>query len=149
MLTQQDVEITSKGEIVTWRIGNVPLNIHYERALSLSDWMREEASNAKQEFGYGRTARGLGVLEDLGKKPKLAPRADGPSIHVKDKTLQLHRRNVTSQGSMVYVKEGRRTISLHFEDALKISQWLRLRAKECRNTAGDVRHWSDIAGDAE
>jgi hypothetical protein len=34
---------------------------------------------------------------------------------------------------------------MHYEDALKVSQWLRVRAKEAKKRAGDVsRHWSVV-----
>jgi hypothetical protein len=52
---------------------------------------------------------------------------------------------VWSEGRLVVARIGSNTFRLHFENALTLSQWLRMRAKESRNRAGDTRHWEEIA----
>ncbi len=54
--------------------------------------------------------------------------------------------SVSSEGENVLFTVGNSMLTMHYTDALKISQWLRLRAKESKNRAGDQsRHWSAIA----
>lgn len=60
--------------------------------------------------------------------------------------LTQQRLEVSTDGEMVAIQIGSSTLKLHYEDALKISQWIRVRAKEAKNKAGDrSRHWSAIA----
>lgn len=67
------------------------------------------------------------------------------AIHSKPDLLTPQRIAVESQGENVLIHVGNSTLTLHYEDALKISQWIRLRAKQAKNRAGDMsRHWSAI-----
>lgn len=143
-LLKRSLEVTSKGENVILTIGNVDLPMHYEHAFDLSAWIREEAAFIKSGTGLGRVTRSLGMLHDDSAKAKPLPHQPGTAIHVKPKLREYRRSDVSSQGRMVLVLIGTNTVSLHFQDALKIAQWLRVRAKEARNTAGDTRHWSEI-----
>lgn len=53
---------------------------------------------------------------------------------------------VTTDGELVAIQIGSDVLKLHYEDALKLSQWIRLRAKQAKSKCGDVsRHWSAIA----
>lgn len=46
---------------------------------------------------------------------------------------------------MVAIQIGNSTLRLHYTDALQLSQWIRIRAKESKRRAGDEsRHWSAI-----
>lgn len=52
---------------------------------------------------------------------------------------------VSSDGDLVVLKVGNVDMRFHYETALLLSQWLRVRAKEAKRRAGDVsRHWSAI-----
>lgn len=52
---------------------------------------------------------------------------------------------VSSEGELVVIQIGNSTLKMHYEDALKISQFIRVRAKEAKRRAGDVsRHWSAV-----
>lgn len=52
---------------------------------------------------------------------------------------------VRSEGENVVLVVGGAELRMQYEDALKISQWIRLRAKEAKARCGDVsRHWSGI-----
>lgn len=52
---------------------------------------------------------------------------------------------VSSEGELVALKIGSSVMKMNYEDALKLSQWLRIRAKEAKKRAGDMsRHWSAI-----
>jgi hypothetical protein len=145
-MLKQGVEVSSKGESVILRIGNVDLAMHYEHAFDVSRWIREEAAICKRATGRSKMVRTLGIMTDANAKLKpLSLPSSGVAIHVKDKQRSWKRSDVVAQGRLVLIKIGNTTISLHFESALKISQWIRLRAKEARNRAGDIRHWSEIA----
>jgi hypothetical protein len=53
---------------------------------------------------------------------------------------------VRAEGEQVVLRIGSGEIKMHYEAALQISQWLRVRAKQAKRTAGDVsRHWSIVA----
>lgn len=53
---------------------------------------------------------------------------------------------VTIDGENVAMQIGGSTLKMHYEDALKFSQWIRLRAKQAKSACGDrSRHWSAIA----
>lgn len=60
--------------------------------------------------------------------------------------LRRHRIAVSSDGENVTLTIGNAAVSFHYEDALKLSQWMRLRAKEAKRRCGDhSRAWSAIA----
>ena len=51
-----------------------------------------------------------------------------------------------SQNDQVVLRIGNADISMDYEDALRISQALRVAAKQSKKFAGDIsRHWSVIA----
>lgn len=145
-LLKRGLEVFAKGEIVTLRIGNVDLPMHYEHALDISRWVRIEARDAKSLTGRSRTMRSLGVMHDADAKPlEPLPYQAGTAIHSNPKLRAWRREDVTTQGRLVLIKIGATTISLHFENALQVAQWIRVRAKEAMRTAGDTgRHWSVI-----
>ena len=145
LLTKQAMEVIAKGEHVILRIGNTDLTMHYEQALCLSRWMREEATYIKRGTGRGKTFRSLGTLHDANAKPpKPAPVAKGVSIHAKPKLLTWHRTDVKTNGRLVSAKIDGQVFEIHFETALKISQWLRHRAREAMANAGDTRPWYEL-----
>lgn len=149
LLTKQGVEVSSRGELVVLQIGNVDLPMHYEHAFAVSKWIREEGQAIKRLTGLAKTTRSLGVLEDASAKAKPLPREAGAAIHVKPKLQDWQRSDVKSEGRLVAIKVGSKTIRLHYSNALKVAQWLRVRAKESRNRAGDVRHWAEIGSDTQ
>lgn len=54
--------------------------------------------------------------------------------------------SVSTDSELVVIQIGSSILKIHYEDALKLSQWIRLRAKEAKRIAGDQsRHWSVIA----
>lgn len=59
--------------------------------------------------------------------------------------LKKERIAVESEGDLVVMRLGNVTAKLPYETALLLSQWIRVRAKEAKNRAGDTsRHWSLI-----
>ncbi len=53
--------------------------------------------------------------------------------------------SVESSGENVLINIGNSTLTLNYIDALTISQWIRVRAKESKRRAGDTaRHWSTL-----
>ena len=68
-----------------------------------------------------------------------------PNVIVRPSMLTPQQIAVSSEGEMVAVQIGNSTLRLHYEDALKVSQWIRVRAKDAKRRAGDLsRHWSSI-----
>jgi hypothetical protein len=70
-----------------------------------------------------------------------------PAFHTTpDNLLTQQAIAVTAEGELVAIRVGNSTLRIHYEDALKLSQWIRVRAKEAKRRAGDMsRHWSAIA----
>lgn len=68
------------------------------------------------------------------------------AIHSKPSLLTHQKLEVSSDGELVVITIGNSELKMHYEDALKISQWIRLRAKDAKRRAGDMsRTWSVIA----
>ena len=62
---------------------------------------------------------------------------------VNNALLKKERIAVESEGDVVHIHLGNVQVSLPYESALLLSQWIRVRAKEAKTRAGDVsRHWS-------
>ena len=69
-----------------------------------------------------------------------------PAIHVKPKLLQPTEIAVTPVGELVEIKIGNTVLSIHYEEALRLSQMIRITAKEAKRIVGDMsRHWSAVA----
>lgn len=59
--------------------------------------------------------------------------------------LSKQRIAVGTEGEMVKLTIGNADIKMPYETALQLSQWLRVRGKQAKRTAGDMsRHWSAI-----
>lgn len=59
--------------------------------------------------------------------------------------LSRQRIAVVAEGDMVKLSIGNADIRMPYETAIQLSQWLRVRGKEAKKTAGDMsRHWSAI-----
>lgn len=59
--------------------------------------------------------------------------------------LSQQRISVIAEGDMVRLSIGNADIRMPYETAIQLSQWLRVRGKEAKRTAGDMsRHWSVI-----
>ena len=145
MLTQQTIHVASVGESVALQIGNWRRAMKYDVALLLSWWMQKHAREARKWAGDGPQLRVCGVLHDAER-----PNADQPfnplrvRLVVPDllKTGQI---SVRRDGELVAVAFGADEVRLPYKAALKIAQWLRMRAKESKRRAGDVaRHWSVV-----
>lgn len=68
------------------------------------------------------------------------------NLIVKPAVMRQENVSVESEGELVVMRFGNSELKMHYEDALKFSQWIRVRAKEAKRRAGDVsRHWSAIA----
>lgn len=68
-----------------------------------------------------------------------------PAIHNHEPLLTRQHIEVRAEGVQVAIQVGNSTLRLHYEDALQLSQWIRVRGKESKRTAGDMsRHWSAI-----
>lgn len=69
-----------------------------------------------------------------------------PMILTRPTMLRPEHVEIGTEGELVTFTVGNSTLKIHYEDALKISQWLRMRAKEAKRKCGDTsRHWSVLA----
>lgn len=59
--------------------------------------------------------------------------------------LKRQRLAVEAEGELVKLHVGSSTLTMEYETAIQLSQWLRVRGKEAKRNAGDRgRHWSAI-----
>lgn len=69
-----------------------------------------------------------------------------PNAIIRESMLPIQRVDVRAEGENVVLTIGNSEIRMQYEDALKISQFIRVRAKEAKRKCGDVsRHWSALA----
>ena len=60
--------------------------------------------------------------------------------------LKRERVEVTSEGDLVKIMLGNVEVKMSYTDALMLSQWIRMRAKEAKRLAGDPSHWFSVIG---
>ena len=65
---------------------------------------------------------------------------------VRNDLLQRSLVAVEHEGDLVKLKFGNVEIKMSYVDALQLAQWIRVRGKEAKNTAGDKRHWLTAVG---
>lgn len=77
------------------------------------------------------------------------PESQAPAVHSTPSNLLKQQEvavSVDDNPSLVAIRIGNTTLRIGYEDALKLSQWIRVRAKEAKHICGDrSRHWSAIA----
>jgi hypothetical protein len=74
------------------------------------------------------------------------PPNPAPNVIVRPSTVEQAQIAVHSEADLVCLTIGNSTIKMGYETAFKLSQWLRVRAKEAKKFAGDTgRHWSLLA----
>lgn len=60
--------------------------------------------------------------------------------------LSKQRIAVVDVGEIVEMTVGNSTLTMGYETALQLSQWLRVHGKKAKRNAGDTsRHWSAVA----
>lgn len=68
-----------------------------------------------------------------------------PAIHSKPALLSPQTIEVTPVGEIVEIKMGNTVLNIHYEQALLLSQMIRVKAKEAKRLVGDnSRHWSAV-----
>lgn len=140
------VEVKSVGEDVTLAIGSWVKRLHFETAVLLASWMDECAREAKEWAQVKRRLRGVGTLHDasdqkwLDRGQPLTPAGRLDRTLLKKEDIE-----VKSEGATVVLIAGTTQAAMPHEAAIRISQWIRLKAKESQMRAGDTtRHWSEI-----
>lgn len=59
--------------------------------------------------------------------------------------LRPQRIDVRTEGELVVFQVGNAELRMHYETALQVSTWMRIRAKEAKRLAGDTsRHWTVV-----
>ena len=140
------VEVKSVGEDVTLAIGTWTKRLHFETAVLLATWLDECAREAKEWANVKRRLRGVGTMHDASDH-KWLDRGQPFTLTVRlDRTLlKAHDIHVTSEGGTVVLIAGTTQAAMPHEAAIRISQFIRLKARESQMRAGDTtRHWSKI-----
>lgn len=146
-LLQLEVGVESIGEDVKLSMGNCAWLIGFEAAFALSAQMRRRANEIRSACGDVARIWGVtGTLHDAERGPDAdQPYTPGKVYPVARERLGLGQVGARSDGLLVAVKLGTIEAKMPALAALKISQWIRVRAKESKRRAGDLtRHWSAI-----
>lgn len=139
MLQQKLVDVSCRGELVILAIGNIVHSVEFDMALRMSAAMLASARIAKAAAGdLARKRRCGGTLTDASAEKSPPPRF-GQELPARLKGFDVY-----PSGTIVNLQLGSNVFGIPYDAALTISQWLRLRGKEARNTAGERGHWSVI-----
>lgn len=147
MLTQQRIEVSSEGEHVKIVAGSSSFTLHYETAFVLSYLMAHFGQEAKRLSGdLGKRFRTMGVVHDAEKGPDAGQPFTPNKVYpvARDVLKRSSIRVDLDANRLVAVHFGSAKLGLPYQVALTIAQWIRVRAKESKNRAGDVRHWSVV-----
>ena len=143
------VEVESNGEDVDISIGTFKQKMQFETAISLAIDMDEAARMAKLWSGNTkRMFRGIGTLHDASN-----PNWINEGQPFTPNGVPVVNKNLTKRHDLVvYPKQGtvvilfkKTEVAMPYAAALQISQWIRVKAKESQQRAGDKRHWSKVA----
>lgn len=63
-----------------------------------------------------------------------------------DDMLLKKRISVESEGELVVIRVGSAEMKMHYTEALKLQQWIRIRAKEVKRAVGDTNHHWSVVG---
>lgn len=141
LLRKTKIEVAARGELVVLTLGNLDFSIEFPLALALAASMRYHAAIAKANAGHeGRGLHVFGVLTDAS-APAMRRRRFANSL---PELLNPRGLDVRADGALVVVTIGRTTARLPYKTARIISQWIRVRGKEAKTSAGEPAHWSKI-----
>lgn len=80
---------------------------------------------------------------------RVAHAGDGPVIVKRPALVKPTPLSVRAEGETVYLTINGVDVGFHYEDALTVAGWLRLRAKQAKANAGDTsRNWR-VLGDLQ
>lgn len=142
LLQKTHVAVAQHGELVTLQIGASRWSLEFQPALELAAAMRIEAKHAKRAAGddsFKNTV--FGVLTDAAAAAPVVSRFRR-GLPERLAARQLAVRQV---GSTVEVSFGSDRATFGYRDAVQVAQWLRVRAKQARNAAGERAHWTQLA----
>lgn len=146
-LLRLEVGVESLGEDVKLSLGNCAWLLGFEAAFALSAQMRRRANEVRAACGDVSRIWGVtGTLHDAERGPDAdQPYTPGKVYPVARERLGIGQVGARPDGPLVAVKLGTVEAKMPAAAALKISQWIRVRAKESKRRAGDVRrHWSEV-----
>lgn len=146
-LVRLDLQVASIGEDVSIAMGNCAWLMGYEAALAISAQMRRRANDARCAAGDTSHVWGVaGTMHDAERGPDAdQPFTPGRVYPVARERLKVNQVGARCDGTLVAVKFGSTEATMPYAAAMRISQWIRLRAKESKRRAGDVaRHWSQV-----
>lgn len=136
---QMGVEVSTAGELVVLKIGNLGFSLHFATALKLSLELLESGRTVRRLFGQKTNYRVAGALTDAAaEKVKPSRFAAKPPPELKDVGAE-------ACGRLVRLRLGAINADMPFEAALAMSQWLRIRGKEARNSINEKENWHRIA----
>jgi hypothetical protein len=140
ILQQMSIVVSTHGELVLLRVGNVEWKLEHDIALRMAAWMWIEARDAKRAAHDDTrrfTVAGLLTNATPVKARSLSRLRDAEWLRARDITVSLNR-------TLVAVRIGRHTMELPYDEARRLAIWLRMHGKEARNHAQDNRRWSEI-----
>jgi hypothetical protein len=140
LLQKRAVSVENEGELVILMISGMTWSLDFVVALELAAMMKREARYAKASAGDEGVRRHVaGVLHDAAAERKHSGRAKRLPERLKARNI-----SVNAEGSIVKVRLGTSVLGIPYVAAPQIAQWLRIRGKIARNSAGEKAHWSKL-----
>jgi hypothetical protein len=141
------VSVSTAGELVVLAMGGAGVTMHFADALRVSALLLKHGREARRiDIGRMRSllpvVRALGSMSDAA-ADKVAPSRWGRALPERYKGSEIF---VRTAGKTVEIRFRTQQADLPWEAALQISQWLRVRGKEARNSINEKAKWAEIAG---
>lgn len=142
LLQSSHLAVSTAGELVLLSVRDLSVSLEFQPALELACAMRMEAAVAKRIAGDDTSRKTMfGVLSNG--TPERAPQSR--FRRALPERLAARDLKVRHVGQTVEVHFGRQVLTLGYKDAIRVAQWIRVRAKEARNAARERAHWSELA----
>ncbi len=141
------VDVYTAGELVVLKIGDFALSLHFADALRVAYLLLKHGRVARRTQ-LGRVASLMPSVRAMGLLTNLEAEADKPARWAK-KPPELYKGNeilVRDVGAQVELMFRRTVCGLSWDAALTISQHLRVRGKQARNSINEKAPWAEIAG---
>jgi len=148
------VHAESVGEDVRLFIGTWQCRLFFETAILLASWLDECARDAKEWANTStRFLKGVGTLHDASNPHWMnvgQPNDPRHVFRVNRDLLKKHEIEVRQEGATVVLDAKGAAATMPYAAALEIAQFIRVRAKESQQRAGDkTRHWSKVTKEHE
>ena len=148
LLSKHHIDVSTDCDVVVFKIGRAQARLTYASAFTISQRLRLHSKAGMDWAGdNNRQWVARGQL-DSGPAPRALPLGPGTGqpaqIRPQDPRKAI---GIVNEGELVVMRLGANvSAKFHYEVALKLSEWLRLRAREAKAWAGDTSRGLSVMG---